>query len=845
MNGSATQLTEFLKNTSTRFFVPVYQRPYSWKEQQCQQLFNDLESLLRENRATHFFGSIVLKGEACAPNTNYQVIDGQQRLTTVLLLLLTIRNLLLNTTTSSDDGQLSNQSITNDYLINNQAHHQEDRARLHLCGKDAQTWKFLLGFSGSPAKDSQLIRNQRFFEDCLRRSVYPLARIYEAIQKLVVICITIGPEDDPQLIFESINATGLALTEGDKVRNFLLMDFSPTEQEHLHACYWTEIEHHTKGEVSELLRDFLSVKRQSTPRIDAIYTTFKQYTGGCGLERETILQELKRYAEWFGLLRDGGANDWLPALQGSLRRLKHLDVAALRPFALEVLRHHAEGDLSQNDLLAIFTIVECFLIRRAICEVPTAALNKIFPTLDNDIARITHGNARYVDVLTYILLAKSGSHRFPNDAEFRADLASRQVYKMSKPYKNYLFERLENGGYKGTDSLDQIPNQANYTIEHILPQKPSQAWHDALGPQYEKIYDSWLHRLANLTLTDYNSELSNATFIEKRDAFPKGFRRSQLRLNHYLAQFECWDETTLQEREKALCDRALALWPFPKTDFRPLERQWDTFSLADEDASPTNRKPARYRFHGDPIPAKDWATVFLGVMRTLLDKHRATLHALADANGNNGFAWLASTPDGFRTPEKLDEKLFLEQHGSADQRLRNLRNLFSRLGEDPEDLVFYLQKNVHTKEDTNAFEQDCYAYWTFALPTLKTQCSWLNKRNPTFNSHLMTRRPGFRGHELHYIVTASSARISMNLWFATAEENKIAFDRLVAHRQAIETAFGAPIVWDRNNKGRGSWFSYSLPGVNVHRQEDWPTILAFHEKWGLRLWKAVEPFLQS
>ena len=845
MNGSATPLAQFLSNSSARFIVPVYQRPYSWTERQCQQLFDDLESILRENRPTHFFGSIVLQGTMRGSYTDYQVIDGQQRLATVLLLFLAIRDCLLNDATASNEDRHLGQAITGRYLLDTFTIHQDESIRLRLCGADAQTWLCLLGLFGTPAEDSALTRNRRFFEERLRHAAYPLARIYAAIQKLVVICITLDKDDDPQLIFESLNATGLALSEGDKVCNFLLMNLPPADQERLHARYWTAIERHTEGKVDELVRDFLSVKRQATPRLDAVYTTFKQFFSESGLSREAMLQELERYAEWFGLFRDCGAHDWLPALRASIYRLNRLKVAVLRPFALEALRHHTEGTLTQDDLLAIFTIVEGYLLRRTICEAPTNALNKVFLTLDNDITRIAHGNARYIDVLIYVLQAKQGSGRFPDDEEFRADLATRQIYKMGKDYRQNLFERLENGGYKETKDLYAHLDRGEYTIEHILPQHLTQAWRDVLGPRCDDIHATWLHRLANLTLTGYNSELSNATFTEKRDYPNGGFHDSNLHLNKTLGLLDHWDEATLLEREKALCDRALALWPLPKTDFRPLERQWDTFSLADEDVSPTNRKPARYRFHGDPIPVKDWAAIFLGVMRALLDKHRATLHALADANGNSGFAWLARTPDNLRTPEKLDDNLFLEQHGSTDQRLRNLRNLFARLGEDPEELVFYLQNSTGAKDGTNAFEQDCYNYWAFALPTLKTQCPWLAKRNPTLSTEFITRRPGFRGYELHYIATASAAKVLLAIWLHTAEENKAAFDRLFAHRQAIEATFGAPLTWERYDKGRSSWLLYEQTCVSVRRQEDWPAILAFHEKWGLRLWKALEPFLRS
>ncbi len=842
MNGSAIPLAQFLSNTSARFFVPVYQRAYSWTERQCQQLFDDLEGVLRENRATHFFGSIVLQGETRGAYTDYQVIDGQQRITTLLLLLLALHDLLTNDLSASAENRQLGKAIMGRYLIDLFAVHQEERLRLHLCGADAQTWKSLLGLDGTPVGDSPLKRNRLFFEECLRHASYPPERIYDAIQKLVVICITLGADDDPQLIFESLNATGLALTEGDKVRNFLLMSLPPAEQERLHARHWTAIERHTRGAVSELIRDFLSIKRQRTPRLDAVYATFKQFSAESGLGREAMLQALECYAKWFGQLRDCGARDWFPALRASLYRLNRLDVAVLRPFALEVLRRHEEGALTQEELLAIFTTVEAYLLRRAICEVPTNALNKIFLTLDGDIARLTHGGARYVDVFAYILLSKQGGGRFPDDKEFRAALAARQVYKMGRDYRHYLFERLENGGYKETKDVYAHLDRGEYSIEHILPQHLSQTWRDALGPRCEEIHATWLHRLANLTLTGYNANLSNASFIEKRDYPDGGFRDSNLHLNKALGQLDRWDEATLQARETELCDRALALWPLPKTDFRPLERQCDTFTLADETTSLINRKPARYQFHGDPLPVKDWTEIFVGVTRNLLGKHRAALHALAATNGG-GFAWLARTPDGLRAPEKLGDGLFLEKHGNTDQRLRNLRNLFIRLGEDPEALVFYLRNTPRVKDKPNTTEQHCRAYWSFALPTLKAQCPWLAKRNPTINSHLMTHRPGIHGYELHYVATASAARVLLAIWLGSPQANKAAFDRLFAHRAAIEAAFGAPLRWERYDKGHSAWLEYRQPDLDVRERKDWPRILAFHEQWGKRLWEAVWPFI--
>lgn len=843
MKASAIYLIPFVCNSLRQFVVPVYQRPYSWTVKQCAQLFDDLESLLSEGRSSHFFGSLVIKDNSNGPFIESEVIDGQQRLTTVSLLLLTLRNLLKQGVLNAPDKQEIIENIGKFFYFPNDVQVPKDTLRLCLGVADRPHWMNLLGLGGEPAPTSPLAQNQAFFAERLCRSPFSPSQLYEAIRKLEVICVTLGGGDDPQLIFESLNATGLALTEGDKVRNFLLMSLPPHEQERLHARHWTAIERYTKGAVSELIRDFLSIKRQFTPRLDAVYATFKRFTAESGLGREALLQELERYAKWFEQYQACGLREWPSPLRASLYRLRRLDVAALRPFVLEVLRHHEEGMLTVDDLLAIFKVLESYLLRRAICEVPTAALNKLFQTLDKDIAHLSHGDVKYVDVFTYALRAKQGSLRFPGDEEFRTDLAARQVYKMNKAYRNYLFERFENGDYKETQHVYECLDQRDYSIEHIMPQHLTQAWREALGPQCEEIHATWLHRLANLTLTGYNPELSNATFLEKRD-YPKGgFHDSNLHLNKTLAVLDHWDESTLQAREKELCDRALELWPLPETDFHPIERQWDTCSLADETLSLTNRKPARYRFYGDDFAVKDWTAVFVGVMRALLDKHRTALHALVESTEDHGFAWLSRIPNEFRAPEKLEEGLFLEKHGSTDQRLSCLRALFEHLEEDSDSLVFYLQNSAHATGDQKPFEQECYAYWAFALPTLQAQCPWLSNRNPTYNSHFMTRRPGVRGYELHYVATVSSAKVLLTIWMKTAADNKAAFDRLIPHRQAIEEAFGTQLVWERYNQGRSAWIEYKQTGLNVRNHDDWPRIRAFHEQWGKRLWEAVLPFI--
>lgn len=843
MEGNASKLLFFFGNMRSLFTVPAYQRPYSWTTKQCAKLVEDLTHTHEKGLPSHFFGSLVLKNEAKGTKQRYIIIDGQQRLTTVSLLLLALHDLLRRGVLRADLEPTLADELRDGFLLHKYAA-PGDAPHLRLGNADMAAWETLLGLrSGDLPPDAPLKKNYDYLADWLRRTPLSPEAVFEVLGRLEIIGITLGDTDDPQLIFESLNATGLALTEGDKVRNFLLMDLPEKEQERLYRMYWTAIERDTDGAVSELVRDFLSVKRQDTPRLDEVYLAFKQFVTEHPASQADLLAELTRYAKWFGLLLRGGDRAWGPTLRGSLFRLNRLGLTVVRPFALEMLRLHEEGTLTEDDLAQVFAMLEAYLFRRSVCEVPANALNKIFLTLNNDVLRLSHDDARYVDVLAYVLLAKTQSGRFPDDEEFRTDLATRQVYKMNRAYRHYLFERLENGDSKETKDVYAHLDAQEYSIEHILPQRLTPAWRESLGERCDDIHATWLHRLGNLTLTAYNPNLSNATFPEKRDAPNGGYRASGLRLNQRLGQLEQWGEAELEERTRALCDRALTLWPRPKTDFAPAQRLWDTFSLADEEAAAAGRKPARYRYRGAEFPVKDWTALFVGVMRMLADAHRLELQALADAHDVPGFAWIAAAPDALQAPKRLTEGLYFDAHSSTEWRLRRLRALFERLGEDPEDLQVYLQEDKVANDHAEALKQLYYDFWAFALPTLQAQCPWLANRNPTCSDELITRRPGFRGYELHYGANASCAKVFLSIWLKTAADNKVAFDRLAQHRKEIDERFGVALNWVRNNQGRSAWIEYRQPGLSVRNRADWPRILAFHEQWGLRLWDAMLPFL--
>ena len=499
MKGSEAKLLGFMEGANNRYVIPVYQRKYDWKIENCNKLYEDLKKIIRKQRGSHFFGSIVSQVVPNGSKIEFHIIDGQQRLTTVTLLLLAISNLVKAGRVHTEETDL-NEQIMQRFIIAPWAK-KDDKIKLRPVRDDRPALEKLFGPVDDYDRGSNLTINYQFFYDQILKEEVTVDELYDAIGKLEIISITLDPGDDPQLIFESLNSTGLALQEGDKIRNYVLMGMTPNDQEHYYDNYWTKIEKCTANDVSGFVRDYLSVKSLVTPTINNVYQAFKKYAEDAGLPIETLLTDILRYARFYEKLLTckSGLNN--RKLDDCLYRLKRLEIVVTRPFFMEVLRLNQDQKLTVDEVLQIFEITENYLFRRNICEVPTNALNKIFLNLNKEIYRYDNTPDNYVDKFIYALLSKKESGRFPDDTEFTEALETKAVYQMRGKYKAYLFERMENyGTIEAKDVYTHLDNSV-YTIEHIMPQHLTPAWVESLGPNAEEIHATWLHRLANLTLT--------------------------------------------------------------------------------------------------------------------------------------------------------------------------------------------------------------------------------------------------------------------------------------------------------------------------------------------------------
>ncbi len=857
MKGNEIGILDFMEGAKLRFVIPVYQRRYEWKQPQCRQLFNDLKKVIADERNSHFFGSIVSRIQGDGNRVEYIIIDGQQRLTTVTLILLAIRDYVIKHRDTCEE-RLDDQ-VKQRFLISPWAK-EDDRIKLRPVKSDREALRKLMDLEGEPERERELERasnltlNYEYFMGELEKGSLPVAKLLEALGRLEVISITLDGDDDPQLIFESLNSTGLDLSEGDKIRNYLLMGADAILQEQYYNKYWEKIELCTNNDVSAFVRDYLSVKQQATPTIRNVYQDFKRYVEERSLPIQPLLEDLLRYAFIFKKLLTGESGLGDRILDACLTRYRLLDLNVVRPFFMEVFRLHQDGELSLDDVLRILRITETYLFRRNICEVPTNALNKIFVTVNREIQRFDGTTGDYVDKYVFALLARRDSGRFPDDDEFLAALSQKNVYMMRGPYKIYLLERFENFGTTETKDVYERLAHNEYTIEHIMPQHLSSEWVESLGPNYEEIHETWLHRLANLTLTGYNPNLGNRTFQEKRDAVEGGYRNSGLRMNQLLASKESWGEAELVERSREMLARALEIWPFPETDFMPAQKGYESATLDDEDFDGTGYEILKYSFDNSEQRVVNWLDMFERVVKALDASDRNILAGIAC--GTRGVAtgvdsYFSTTAENLRSPLKLDENLFVEKNTSTSAKLSILRKLFALYDRNPMELVFFLKGREPGRTlNAQVLKADLIErYWDFALPRIQASLEESPVEmasNSDRTRRYMNAYCGIGGCTFTCIANKQKpARVELGFWHNDADANKKMFDFLGARKASIESQLGVSLNWNRLDDMTSSTIDIELDGVSLANENAWERMADFHAEWLGKFARVFYPLLRE
>ncbi len=555
-----------------QFQIPLYQRIYSWTERECRQLWDDIVRA-GDNEAikVHFIGSVVYVEKEMSIVTHKSpvlVIDGQQRLTTITLLLAALAH-----TVGEDepvDG-FSADKIKSYYLIN-EKESDERYYKLILSQTDKDSLKAIIDGTALPTEYSiRISENYELFKKWLGDKKTDVATICRGVAKLMIVDIALTREqDNPQLIFESMNSTGKVLSQADLIRNYILMGLELELQTRLYNDHWRRMEVDFGQEAysthfDSFMRHYLTVKTGEIPNIGEVYEAFKLFARTTkpveitdGQHIEALVKDIHRYGNHFCQFALGKETD--AELKQVFNDIRELKVDVVYPFLLELYRDYEDKKLEKDDFVKIGRLAEAYVFRRAVCNIPTNSLNKTFSTFTKAIDK-----AHYLESAEAHLLLLPSYRRFPSDEEFNDTFQKRDLYNFRS--RTYWLRKFENYGRKEPKYVN------DYTIEHIMPQNEnlSSEWRQALGAEWERIQKTWLHTLGNLTLTGYNSEYSDRPFVEKRD-MDGGFKESPLLLNKDLGSIEVWDEEAIKMRAEQLATRAVSVWVFPTISKETLKK---------------------------------------------------------------------------------------------------------------------------------------------------------------------------------------------------------------------------------------------------------------------------------
>ncbi len=678
MKAKEKRFLHFLEGSDKHFVIPVYQRNYDWKSEHCKQLFDDLLDISKTQR-THFLGSIVSIYHDDGDDREYLIIDGQQRLTTISLLLLSIYKLIDNKLVETD---INKDQIRDEYLINKYSK-DDKKIRLKPVKNDKNAFASLFKTEKDYLQDTNITLNYNYFYDRIQKNEISIDKLFSAIKQLVIVEIELkNGEDDPQLIFESLNSTGLDLTEADKVRNFVLMKETSETQEKYYSEYWNKIEVNTNFNVSDFIRHYLTIKERVIPNKNKVYTYFKNYVLQHVASNEELLKELLLYSSYYKVIQNAQSNG--NRVETAISKINRLESFVTYPFLLEIYDDYKNEIINEDDLTTIIETIVSFVFRRIICEVPPNSLNKIFMVLGREIKKYKKYKENYVEVFKRVITKKRYSQRFPDDEEFSNKIINKDIYNFQNKNKLFLLEQLENYDNKERVDVEDLVSTNELTIEHIMPQTLTPSWRDSLGKNYNIIKEKYLHTLGNISLTGYNSKLSNKTFPEKRD-MEKGFKESKLFLNKMLHNLNEWNEKSIIQRAELLRDKSLKIWEYPVNNYISEEDEAKLFTLADDEMNFTGEKVLSFKIMEDKeIKVNSWKDFYRKATKILFDLDPILFKQIAEKR------YYIYTGTILKDAIKVDD-FYLYANHNIEAFLARLRIFVTKIGLNLDEVSFTIE----------------------------------------------------------------------------------------------------------------------------------------------------------
>lgn len=628
MKADNIALIDFLSQSKTLFEIPVYQRNYEWGETQCRQLFSDLIRSIESNNK-HFIGAVVYVENSGDKMSHIDIIiDGQQRLTSCMLLLKAIAE-----SDRSVEEEIEENFLTNRYVSLN------DHIKLKPVEKDREAFNAIIdNHYGDYNKPSKMIENYKLFLKLVSESKYSGQELFEGMYGLNMVYINLDggiKAENPQVIFESLNSTGVSLSASDLVRNFLLMQLDSETQERLYKHYWLKIEELFSSNIfTEFIRHYLIMKTNKLVKKEDVYSTYKNFYADNKYNSEKAVADLYEYAKFYdSLLNNTSYSDEFNQI---INHINIMDKKVVYPYFMKLMGMEESGDITWDDIVKIGHVVESLLYRRMVCGIPSNGLNRIVVSLTNRI----EGNDEFKNLQKRLLKSN-----FPDNKEFKSHLIDYQIYNKKRNRAKLTLIILEENRTKETIDFDDAQ------VEHIMPRKLSNDWKINV-PNADAINHQYGGTIGNLTLTKYNQEMSNKIYAEKREYYSE----SNISLTREVAKnYSKWDKESIIDRANKLADELIKIFPKPKMLDEAVAIDISGEHPIDEELDVTGMKPIRLTIQNNDLPVSSWANCLVVFLDYVWENDSETYDRIKNDSsvGNMIFSKFRS-PKALKNGEKIE-----------------------------------------------------------------------------------------------------------------------------------------------------------------------------------------------
>ncbi|MGJ8594083.1 MAG: DUF4268 domain-containing protein [Aquaticitalea sp.] len=815
MKANELPINKFLQASYVQFVIPVYQRNYDWSTNECKELIHDIIAVETENRGTHFIGSIVFIHEGIYSTSEVKelvIIDGQQRLTTINILYVALYRYAKDNNLERDADRLYNMFLVNQYV-------QEESSKLKLKQTDnnSRAFKSIMNNSYKEfGSYSNVIENYNFFRTVITPETFEV--IQNGLNRLIFVEISLERDkDDPQRIFESLNSTGLELSQSDLIRNFILMDLEPKDQHRIFDQIWNPIEENArdlvkqKSMVSDYIRDYLTLKNKKIPNKSNVYLEFKKLYDN--KKDDVYLQELENIkslsVHYKKFINPHTVID--AALKRELEYISRLEINVAYPFLLQVFEDVENGIIDKTELIKILKLVQSYTWRRFVVGLPTSALNKIFMTLYSEV-----DTDDYYESLAIALMRKKGSSKFPTDEDLKTALKDKDFYNTQSKNRNYMFEMIEN--YNNREFVDT--SHENITIEHIFPRTPNEDWSNNLtSEEYFTFKEKRIDTIANLTLSGNNGALSNKSFLDKKkmnnNGGQQGYEFSRLWLNSFLNSIDEWNVANYEERFGIIYDRFLKIWQYPDIEIPEIDSTIEQ-NIFDAD-SPTNKKLEYFIFENTKYDETHIAMMHFHVIKGLFQKNTQLLL------DNQDILKITRNQEDFRSPGEIMNGYFVEYNIDSNTKFNILKRLLS-LYELEDELIIKYKSDDNDDKDISRYSVR-KKYWNQLLPQIQNTELFQNV-SPTKDNWVSTGS-GISGMAYALVVSKNYARVELSIISSSKEKNKSMFNQLYKQKEQIEGRFGQELTWEELPENKMSRIKFEKQGMSVYNELDWEEMNEF------------------